>query len=601
MKPLNLLALLIIVIIVSGCSFFPFKNVPGHNNPVNTQNGLSHTKSDELATSDNHADPQISETMPLDAISSDQLLVNNEEPDSQTSLTDQYRLDEALNFCEVAQSFWQKGELDSALESLDKAYSLILDINTGKDAELIQQKEDLRFLISKRILEIYASRNIVVNGDHDEIPFKINRHVQAELKRFTSSEKKFFIESYKRSGLYRPYILEALKEAGMPEELSWLPLIESGFKVNALSSARALGLWQFMASTGYKFGLKRNRYIDERIDFEKATKAAIAYLKELHSIFGDWATVLAAYNCGEGRLLRLIRTQQVNYLDNFWDLYERLPRETARFVPRFYATLLMVKNPVKYGLDKIECYSPVKSEKITINRQIHLNDISQSIGVPLSELVALNPELRYKLLPPEPYHLRIPEIKKKIFLAKIDKIPTSRLPQRNYVWHRVKRGQTLGSIAKRYRVSVNSIIRANNIRRSNFIRIGQRVKIPRNGYLAVKKTPSSKSGSTYGIHRVRKGDSLWILANRYGTTVQQIRSANGLRSNNLSINQKLKIPGAKNEPLPDKNQLNVYLVKRGDSPYTIARKHKMALERLLLINKMHPRSKIFPGQKLYIE
>ena len=215
---------------------------------------------------------------------------------------EQTLLDEALDFCEVAQSFWQKGELDNALDALDKAYSLILGVDTLENVKLIQQKEDLRYLISKRILEIYASRNIVVNGNHDEIPMEMNAHVQNELKRFTGFEKSFFEASYARSGQYRPYILEALRNAGLPEELSWLPLIESGFKVKALSRARALGLWQFIPSTGYKFGLKRNKYIDERIDFVKATDAAIAYLKELHSIFGDWATVLAAYNCGEGRV-----------------------------------------------------------------------------------------------------------------------------------------------------------------------------------------------------------------------------------------------------------------------------------------------------------
>ena len=207
------------------------------------------------------------------------------ETDEVENKQDQTSLDEALDFCEVAQSYWQKGELENALEALDKAYSLILEVETKEDAKLIQQKEDLRYLISKRILEIYASRNIVVNGNHHEIPLEMNRHVEAELQRFNNGERNFLIESYKRSGMYRPYILAALKKAGLPEELSWLPLIESGFKVKAFSRARALGLWQFIPSTGYKFGLKRNRYIDERIDFIKSTDAAIAYLKELHSIF----------------------------------------------------------------------------------------------------------------------------------------------------------------------------------------------------------------------------------------------------------------------------------------------------------------------------
>ena len=276
-------------------------------------------------------------------------------------------LDDALELCQVSQEFWQKGELENAVDALDQAYALILRVDATDQPKLIQQKEDLRFMISKRILEIYASRNIVVNGNHDAIPLVMNSHVQAEIKRFTvGSERKFFKQSYQRSGIYRPQIVAALREAGLPEELSWLPLIESGFKVNALSRSRALGLWQFIPSTGYKFGLKRDKFIDERMDPVKSTTAAIGYLKELHGIFGDWSTVLAAYNCGEGRVLRVIRNQNLNYLDNFWDLYERLPRETSRYVPRFLATLHVIKNSEKYGLDTILLDPPLESETVMI-------------------------------------------------------------------------------------------------------------------------------------------------------------------------------------------------------------------------------------------
>jgi len=290
-------------------------------------------------------------------------------------------LDEALDFCQAAQDFWQKGELENALEALDQAYSLILDVDTDDDPNLMQQKEDLRFMISKRILEIYASRNIVVNGDHNAIPIVLNKYIKAEIDLFTKGgEKNFFIRSYKRSGRYRPFIVSELKKAGLPVELSWLPLIESGFNVIALSKARALGLWQFIPSTGYKFGLKRDIFIDERIDPVKSTKAAIAYLKELHNIFGDWNTVLASYNCGEGRVLRVIRGQNINYLDDFWDLYQKLPRETARYVPRFLATLHIVKNLEKYGLDSIETVSPLEYETISVSKQAHLKDIAKNIG-----------------------------------------------------------------------------------------------------------------------------------------------------------------------------------------------------------------------------
>jgi len=389
-------------------------------------------------------------------------------------------INEALYYCETSQGLREKGSIKSALEKLDNAYSLILVIDTNKVPELIQQKEDIRFMISKRILEIYASRNVTVNGSHNAIPVEINRHVQAEIDLLTKYGKKaFFIKAYKRSGKYRPQIVEALKEAGLPTELSWLPLIESGFEVTALSSARALGLWQFIPSTGYKFGLKRDQHIDERLDPVKSTKSAIAYLKELHRIFGDWATVLAAYNCGEENVLRIIREQNVNYLDNFWDLYKKLPRETARYVPRFIATLYILNNPEKYGLDSVTIDQQVEYETVQVSRQVHLENIAKKIGITKKTIKELNPELRYNILPSGNYSLNIPPGKEDILLSRLDTIPISHLPTgRPLVYHKVKHGDTLSSIARRYRTSVTKIARLNNIRKRSFILVGKVLKIP---------------------------------------------------------------------------------------------------------------------------
>ena len=511
-------------------------------------------------------------------------------------------LDEALELCEVSQEYWQQGELENALEALDRAYALILSVDTSNLPKLIQQKEDLRFMISKRILEIYASRNIVVNGNHNAIPIAINRHVQAEINHFTTGgEKYFFIESYRRSGRYRDQIVKAFRAAGLPEELSWLPLIESGYKVNALSRARALGLWQFIPSTGYKFGLQRNKFIDERMDPEKSTRAAIEYLKELHRIFGDWATVLAAYNCGEGRVLRVIRSQNVNYLDNFWDLYERLPRETARYVPRFLATLHILNNPETYGLGSVSIDPPMQYETVDINKQIHLRHVAKSIGVSEQTLRDLNPELRYRILPGDSYRLRIPPGNSDLLMAKIDQIPISHPPQRAYVYHRVRNGETLSVIARKYRTSVKSIMRANNLRRSNYIVAGKRLKIPRRGYMpsssrSVRKAPKGQAVN----HIVRKGDSLFTIAKRYGTTTKKIQELNNLTTTTLQKGQVLIIFAGKGKP-PAVKGLSTYEVRPGDSPFLIAQRHQMPLNRLLYLNRLYPGSKIYPGQKLYIE
>ena len=246
--------------------------------------------------------------------------------------------------------------------------------------------------------------------------------------------------------------------------MSWLPLIESGFKPTALSKSRALGLWQFIPSTGYKFGLNRDMFIDERLDPVKSTHAAIAYLKELHQIFGDWTTVLAAYNCGEGRVLREIRQQNINYLDNFWDLYERLPTETARYVPRFLATLHILSEPEKYGLQEVATDPPLNFEIATVARQVKLDDLAAKLNIPARELTKLNPELRYQILPREEYPLRVPEGKKEELLARIAEIPISTPAQGGgLIYHRVKRGETVSTIARRYRTSAKRIAQVNQL------------------------------------------------------------------------------------------------------------------------------------------
>jgi membrane-bound lytic murein transglycosylase D len=390
---------------------------------------------------------------------------------------DQATLDSALELTETAQEYWEDGDTDQAIEALDQAYALILKV-PANNPKLSQQKEDLRFVISKRIMEMYASRKMAAAGTSDEIPKTMNDHVEREIQSFQTQERDFFLESYKRSGRYRGEIVKALNEAGLPEELSWLPLIESGFKVRALSRSRALGLWQFIPSTGYKYGLKRNAFIDERLDPGKATAAAIAYLQELHQMFGDWATVLAAYNCGEGNVARAIRDQKIDYLDNFWDFYERLPRETARYFPRFLAVLAILKDPASYGFTLEEVDSPFSYETVTIEKPVHLRSVADSLAVDIDDLKALNPELRRDATPNTPYALKVPPGKGQVILASLDSMAKWTPPKVEFVVHRVRRGETLSLIALRYRTSVQRILEANNIGSGRLLRVGQRLKIP---------------------------------------------------------------------------------------------------------------------------
>ncbi|MBN2241875.1 MAG: LysM peptidoglycan-binding domain-containing protein [Acidobacteria bacterium] len=450
-------------------------------------------------------------------------------------------LDSALDLISASQEHWAAEDQDRALAALDEAYALVASVNTEADPALIRQKDDLRYMISRRILEIYASRYRSTTGNHKEIPLTLNEYVEKEIKRFQVSARRSFIESHKRSGSYMPMILKALQENGMPEELAWLPLIESGFRVNALSSARALGMWQFIASTGQKFGLKRDNWIDERMDPEKSTLAAVAYLKELHQIFGDWTTVLAAYNCGEGAVLRKIRNQKISYLDNFWDLFQTLPYETASYVPRFLATLHILKDPARYGFELEPPDSPVDYETVVIEKPVRLSAVAEAIGVRKEELAALNPELRHESTPPRSYPLRVPAGKTDTLLARIDGIPDWSPP--TYATHTVRKGESLSVIAKKYGTTVSRIALTNNIRTTDIIRVNQKLKVPLTGAAGVPASSGSRGElEAGGSYRVQKGDTLWQIAKKFNTSTKSIQQINGLTGTLLSVGQVLLIP-----------------------------------------------------------
>jgi membrane-bound lytic murein transglycosylase D len=526
-------------------------------------------------------------------------------------------LSRALYYCRLAQAYWKRGDLENAIDTLDRAYALVLAVDPGSDADLLQGKEDLRYTISKRILEIYSSRHLAVNGTRNEIPLTLNKHVQDEIDSFTiGRERDFFADAYRRSGRHRARIEAALKGAGLPAELAWLPLIESGYKVTALSPARALGLWQFIPSTGYRYNLNRDKYVDERLDAEKATRGAIEYLKELHGMFGDWTTVLAAYNCGENRVLRTIQAQNINYLDNFWDLYERLPRETARYVPRFLATLHIVQNLPRYGLADVPVDPAQSYETVAIPRQCSLKSVAQTTGIDLDLLQELNAELRQGILPEDGYELRVPNGGAALVGAKLYEIPVYREPPPviTVVRHKVQKGDTIETLARKYGSDEKSILAANTMRRSGPLRVGTTIRVPQTcpPAAAARATVPPKVIE----HTVRKGDTLAGLAQRYGTTPEEIQKQNRLPNAVLKSGQVLRIapppaaPAAqaqvKPDPLkpksePSKPKTGIYAVRSGDTVYSIARRHNMSIDRLLAMNHLDGSSKLQPGQKLIVD
>jgi membrane-bound lytic murein transglycosylase D len=507
-------------------------------------------------------------------------------------------LEEALNTYQDALAAWERGDQDVALQDLDEAYGLILRAHLPADSPLLQEKNDLRLLIAQRIQQIYASRLATVGDNHKTIPLEENKEVNDEILSFQTKERKQFEEAFQRAGFYRDMILEKLRKEGLPDELSWLPLIESWYKIKALSKARALGLWQFISSTGYRFGLKRDRWVDERMDPIKSTQAAVKYLAELHTFFGDWTTALAAYNCGEIRIQNVIRTQRVDYLDNFWDLYRQLPYETARFVPRFIAAVLIINNPEKYGFNLPQPYPPFQFETITVNQPFKISSLAASLGVDPSELAFLNPELRHDSTPAYEYALRVPFGNAEKAQLAVTGLPRWVPPEAAYSWHYVRKGETLSTIAARYRASVSAIARLNGLRTVNLLRPGQRLKIPGRGdpvasSAPIHKKPAPQAGEKI-VYTVREGDNLARIASTFSTTVEKIKKDNNLESDNLSVGQRLVIESG----VPDGAIL--YRTSAGDTLYSIAKKFAMNLDDFLLLNGLASDAKIYPGQELWV-
>jgi len=304
--------LLLFFFLVHGCAEIQFFSTSDN---VKTQQKVENTQNTTQKVINTNEVTIIEENKELTPAKFDEI------PEPLLNIPPDSLLKEAKFYSDISKEYWDKHNYEGAKELLDKAYAYLLAIKKQEDNQLNKEIDELRLAISKRIQELHAVQQKKVTGTKSEIPLIKNEIVERELRSFQGPEKAFFLKSYQRSRKYMYDIEKLFKEEGLPEELAWLPLIESGFNTKALSPARALGLWQFIPSTGARFGLSRDKWVDERMDPEKSTKAAIAYLKGLHNIFGDWTTALAAYNCGEGLVLRTIREQKINYLDNFWDLY----------------------------------------------------------------------------------------------------------------------------------------------------------------------------------------------------------------------------------------------------------------------------------------
>ena len=369
---------------------------------------------------------------------------------------------------------------------------------------------------------------------------------------------------------YMPIFEETLNKYNMPEELKYMAVIESALNPVAVSRAGAKGIWQFMHTTAKSYGLKINSYVDERLDPVKATDAAARYLQDAYRIFGDWNLAISSYNCGSGNVNKAIRRAGGN--DNFWAIYEYLPRETRGYVPAFVGAMYAFRYYKEHGLTPQDVDMPVHVDTFEIRRNLHFAQISELVGVPMDMIRELNPQYIHDMIPgnESPYILRLPSQYTTSFIDHQDSLYTYKAKElfspatleniraagssssSTVTTYVVKRGDYLGKIAARNHVTVAQIKSWNNLR-SNTVRVGQRLKIYKGGSAPATKTSTSSSSSEskssaasseagFTTYTVKKGDTLYEIARRYpGVSADEIKKYNGI-GNNIRVGQKIKIP-----------------------------------------------------------
>ncbi len=396
------------------------------------------------------------------------------------------------------------------------------------------------------------------------IPLIYNEKIHAFINYFTVKDREYTRMMMRRKNLYFPLFEKYLAKYGMPDELKYLSIIESGLNPRAVSRVRAVGLWQFMSATGRYYGLHNDWYIDERMDPEKSTDAACRYLRDLYRMFNDWELALAAYNTGPGNVRRAIRRS--GYKKTFWEIYNYLPRETRSYVPQFVAIIYTMNyldhhNFIYEGEEML-----VRSDTLHTKKFLNFETLAQLTNSCVEDIQKLNPSIQRNAVPEtgKTYVIRIPQ-QAKLFLdsnrvaildsaSKVGKKELELLAKntagstygRDRVVYKVRSGDVLGSIAIRYGVKVADLKKWNNLR-SSTIRTGQRLTVwvkpgTRSTAIASNKrsTPVVVSGSTTYV--VQPGDTLWDISKKFqGLTIEKIKSANKLNGNKIQPGQKLII------------------------------------------------------------
>lgn len=436
-----------------------------------------------------------------------------------------------------------------------------------------------------KILKKVSNKNIDFVPDKHEFQVYKNEHVNKWITYFTRKDEKRFLEYLKRGTYYKELIQTVLEEEELPSILYYLPLIESGFKINAYSRASAVGPWQFIKGTAKRYGLTVNSFVDERRDPIHSTEAAVKYLNDLYNVFNSWELALAAYNCGEIRVLRAIMKGKTR---DFWQLIKKklLPRETRNYVPKFLAAAYLGENISAYNFSEDNNKSYPDVEVFEISGGVSLKTIAKFSKIPYIELIKINPALKKKRIPGwlKKYDLWVYPRYKKELQKSYSKIARSSQREKQFSspnLYKIRNGDSLIKIAKKFKISLGRLKRYNNITSSRIF-IGQKLIVRKSRYRKI-------SGNKF--YFVKRNEYLGRIARKFRLSVSYLKKLNGLLFNKLYVGQKLNV---------SKGVISFkYKVKRGDNLIRIAKLYNKSISHLRNKNSLR-NNEIYIGQVLII-
>ncbi len=459
--------------------------------------------------------------------------------------------------------------------------------------------------------ETYVERIAYLNSK-TPLPLTYNKHVKSFIKLYAVDKRKLTAKILGLTSVYFPLFEEKLRQYRIPPELKYLAIVESALNPTAVSKANAKGLWQFIYGTGKMYGLESSSFVEDRFDPEKSTIAACRHMRDLYNIYGDWFLVLAAYNSGAGNVNKAIRRS--GGARNYWKIWPHLPAETRGYVPAFIAVTYVMNYYREHNIRPFEAgYLYRDIGTVGVSDILAFDRISEAVGVSVEDLEFLNPQYKLNVIPADGrnrYTLRLPkqylskfaDREKELYasmsrddraalLAKARAVETAaRVTSRKNI-HVVRRGQTLGSIARMYRCYVSQIVEWNNLKNSR-IYPGQKLKI-----FGSSGGSSRAKASSLVYHKVRRGENLGLIAKRYGVSVSRIASWNNLgRRRTIYPGQRLKIYGGSSRAKA--SQPVYHKVRRGENLGLIAKRYGLSVSRIASWNNLGRKRTIYPGQRL---